>query len=352
MFYQKSGFFILSILLFFGCSQNDDKGRAYVSNQKAKISVIDLNNFEVVNEIDSYGGSPRGIGVSEDGKYLIVANGDDGNIAIIDRISGELSKKVDIGENPEFVRVKDNLAFVSYEPASIGGPPPKPGSQAEKELREKREEEDEQPAQVAVVDIEKGEVIKSIVGGMETEGIEFSSDGSKILVTNEADDNVSVHDIESGELYKTISTIEYGYRPRGIKMSPDGSYYVASIEYGDSLVILDSNFEVVQSVKTGRVPYGIAFSDDGEKLFVALNKDSALEVFDTKTWESIKKIPTGKRCWHFSYTPDRNSMLVACGKSDNIIIIDPNNLEKVSEIPSKGMPWGIVTFPKATGSLD
>ena len=174
---------------------------------KAKISVIDLNNFEVVNEIDSYGGSPRGIGVSEDGKYLIVANGDDGNIAIIDRISGELNKKVDIGENPEFVRVKDNLAFVSYEPASIGGPPPKPGSQAEKELREKREEEDEQPAQVAVVDIEKGEVIKSIVGGMETEGIEFSSDGSKILVTNEADDNVSVHDIESGELYKTISTI-------------------------------------------------------------------------------------------------------------------------------------------------
>ena len=73
------------------------------------------------------------------------------------------------------------------------------------------------------------------------------------MVTNEADDNVSVHDIESGELYKTISTIEYGYRPRGIKMSPDGSYYVASIEYGDSLVILDSNFEVVQSVKTGRV---------------------------------------------------------------------------------------------------
>ena len=69
MFYQKSGFFILSIFLFFGCSQNDDKGKAYVSNQKAKISVIDLNNFEVVNEIDSYGGSPRGIGVSEDGKY-------------------------------------------------------------------------------------------------------------------------------------------------------------------------------------------------------------------------------------------------------------------------------------------
>ena len=137
MFYQKLSFFIISIFLFFGCSQNDDKGKAYVSNQKAKISVIDLNNFEVVNEIDSYGGSPRGIGVSEDGKYLIVANGDDGNIAIIDRISGELNKKVDIGENPEFVRVKDNLAFVSYEPASIGGPPPKPGSQAEKELREK-----------------------------------------------------------------------------------------------------------------------------------------------------------------------------------------------------------------------
>ena len=59
MFYQKLSFFIISIFLFFSCSQNDDKGKAYVSNQKAKISVIDLNNFEVINEIDSYGGSPE-----------------------------------------------------------------------------------------------------------------------------------------------------------------------------------------------------------------------------------------------------------------------------------------------------
>ena len=48
MFYQKLSFFIISIFLFFSCSQNDDKGKAYVSNQKAKILVIDLNNFEVV----------------------------------------------------------------------------------------------------------------------------------------------------------------------------------------------------------------------------------------------------------------------------------------------------------------
>ena len=33
---------------------------------------------------------------------------------------------------------------------------------------------------------------------METEGIEFSYDGTKIIVTNEADENLSVHDIRTG----------------------------------------------------------------------------------------------------------------------------------------------------------
>lgn len=328
-----------------------DKGMAYVSNQNGDVTVIDLNTLETVGDITA-GGSPRGIGVTADGKLLITANRDDGNITVIDRKTGKLLKRIPIGENPEFVRIRGNQAFVSFEPASVGGPPPKPGSAEAIALEKQREEDDEEPAQVAVVDLIKGKVIRSIVGGMETEGIEFSADGKHIVVTNEADENLTVHEIATGKLVKTIDTREYGNRPRGVKMAPDGKSYVATIEYGNKLVVLDSKFDVKKVVPTGEVPYGVAFDRKGEKLFVALARGKALQVFDAKTYQEIKQVPTGDRCWHFTFTPDDSQILVACGRSHEVVVIDAKTLEPIKRIEDKKLPWGIVTYPKAVGSLD
>jgi len=330
----------------------DGKGMAYVSNQNGAVSVIDLSTMEVVSEIDVGSSSPRGIGVTSDGRLLVTANGDDGDISVIDRVSGKLIRRVAIGKNPEFVRIQGNYAFVSFEPAAVGGPPPKPGSEAAKALEEEREKEHAERARIAVVDLKQGKVVREIIGGMETEGIEFSADGNKIIVTNEADENLTVHDISTGELVKTIDTKPYGNRPRGIKRAPDGKHYVASLEFSNKLVVLDGDFNVVKSVATGEVPYGLAFNRSGDRLFVALSKGKALQVFDTSTWTPVKSIPTGNRCWHFTFTPDESHILVACGRSNDVVVIDTKTMEPVKRIEDKKLPWGIVTYPKAIGSLD
>ena len=325
---------------------------AYVSNQNGNITVIDLATFEPVSTIDVDGRGPRGIGVTADGKMLVVANVDSGDISLIDRVNGTILKHVPIGKNPEFVRVRGNQAFVSFEPASVGGPPPTPGSEEAKALAAQREEEDEEPAKIAVVDLTEGKVVKEITGGMETEGIEFSADGTKILITNEADENVTVHDIESGELVKTISTREYGNRPRGIKMAPDGKSYVASVEYGNHLVVLDSDFNFVKEVTTGEVPYGLTFSRDGSRLLVALSKGQVIQIFDTSNWEVVGQVETGKRCWHFTFTPDDSHILIACGRSDEVVVIDAKELKVTKRIGDQKLPWGVVTYPRSVGSLD
>ncbi len=283
---------------------------------------------------------------------LVTANVDGGDLSLVDLESGELIKRVPIGKNPEFVRIRGDRAFVSFEPASVGGPPPKPGSAEAKALAAQREEDEEEPAKIAVVDLKEGKVIKEITGGMETEGIEFSADGTKILVTNEADENVTVHDIESGELVKTISTREHGNRPRGIKMAPDGKSYVASVEYGNHLVVLDSDFNFVNEVTTGAVPYGLTFSRDGKRLLVALAKGEAIQIFDTATWEPVGQVETGKRCWHFTYTPDDSHILIACGRSNEVVVIDAKELKVIKRIGGQKLPWGVVTYPRSVGSLD
>lgn len=325
----------------------EGKGTAYVSNQDGGVTVIDLDTLETTGTIDIQAKSPRGIGVTADGKLLITANKDDGNVSIIDTTTKQVVKQVEVGKNPEFVRIFGNYAFISTEPSSKGGPPPKPGQEVKED-----DDDDKIPARIAVVDLKKGKKIREIVGGPETEGIEFSKDGKKIIITNEADNTITVHNFATGKLLKTVATHEYGDRPRGIKTSPDGKYYVATLEFANKMLVLDKNFNVIRAVDTGNAPYGVAFNKAGDKVYVAAAKDKILQVFDTKTFEKLADIPTANRCWHFTFTPDESQILMACGKSDAVIVIDVAKQMKIKEIGDKEMPWGVVTYPKSMGSLD
>ena len=324
------------------------KGLAYVSNQDGDVSVIDLDSLEVVGTIDVEDKAPRGIGVTADGKLLITANRAGGDVSIIDRASGKVIKHVKIGKNPEFVRVRGDRAFISFEPSAKGGPPPKdaPKSGA------KDDDDDKEPAKIAVVDLKKLTMIKQITGGPETEGIEFTPDGKTILVTNEADNTVTAHSIATGKLVKTVSTEKYGNRPRGIKVSPDGKHYVVTLEYGDNFLVLDSKLNPIKAVPTGKTPYGVSFDRQGKRLFVAAAKEKKLQVFDGKTFEKIAEMPSGDRCWHFSFTPDDRQILLACGRSNDIHVFDAQTYAPVKQIGGKNLPWGVVTYPKSMGSLD
>ena len=320
--------------------------KAYVTSQKGGITVIDIATKQVIDNIDIQSSGPRGIGISSDGKYLVTANKGDANLSVINRSSGEVISHVEVGKNPEFIRVFNDLVFVSTEPASSGKPP----SQHEEEADD---DDDKTPAQIAVVNIKQGKKLREIEGGPETEGIELSKDGSKVIVTNEADNTITVHDFQSGDLLKTIDVVPFGDRPRGIKVSPKGDLYVSTLEHSDNFIVLDGEFNHLKTVATGKNPYGVSFDSNGDRLFVASSKSKQLEVFNTSDFSKIKVIPLdGKRCWHFSFTPDNKEILMSCGRSDELIVIDAESLQVTGNISVAGIPWGVVTFPKAIGSLD
>ena len=330
-------------------TQATSSGIAYVTSQDAGVSAIDLATMQVTKTFDVKAAGPRGLGVTEDGKKLIVATRENESISVIDTATGEVLQQILVGKNPEFVRVKGNFAYISSEPSAKAGPPPKPGS---KEAEDDDDGEEKIPAKIAVVDLTKGEKVREITGGPETEGIEFSADGKNLVITNEADNTVTVHSLEDGSLVKTIKTHEHGDRPRGIKVSPDGSTYLSTLEYGNKILVLDKDFNFVRTVDTAETPYGISYNLSGDRIFVAANKAKVLEVFDAKTFEKIKDIPTANRCWHFTFTPDDKQILLACGKSDAVLVIDAEKLEVTKQIEVKNLPWGVVTYPKSMGSLD
>src|ERR1700687_2637811 len=64
---------------------------AYISNEKSNtISVIDTDKLAVVKTI-KVGQRPRGIGLTRDGKFILVAVGDDDTIQMIDTSTYEIA---------------------------------------------------------------------------------------------------------------------------------------------------------------------------------------------------------------------------------------------------------------------
>lgn len=322
------------------------KGMAYVSNQDGGVTVIDLETMETTNTLDIQAKGPRGIGVTKDGKLLVTANKDDDNISVVELATGNVTK-IAIGKNPEFVRVYGSKAYVTYEPSPSTG-----GANAVAADAQKEDDSDREPGHIAIVDLKTGKVVKDITGKPETEGLEFSPNGKKLIVTNESDNSITVHDMKSGKLLKNIPVASFGDRPRGIKVAPNGNLYVSTLEFSDKLLVLDKNLKPLKTIDTGKSPYGVSFDKDSKRIFVAASKDKVLQVFDANTLEKIKDIPTGSRCWHFTFTPDNQNIMLACGRSDEVVVVDVNTLEVTKRIGDKELPWGIVTFPKSLGSLD
>jgi YVTN family beta-propeller protein len=302
----------------------------YVTDQQDGVTTLDAATLAKTGEVAIGGKGPRGVAVTADGKFLLVANQASADLSIIDRASGVLQARVPIGPSTEMVRVQGHTAFATYEPpADRGG-----------------------LAHIAVVDIDTRKVVANVTSGHETEGLEFSTDGKYLLVTNEGDNTVTVYNRPAYTEAHVVKTDSYGNRPRGIKRLPDGSGYIVTLEFSDKFLVLDKEFNVVKAVATAEGPYGIAFSPDGRKLFVAAAKAGLLQAFDARTYDHVGDVKVGRRCWHFTFTPDGSRIVAACGRSGALFVVDPSKMEAEKPIEGFKVPWGIVAYPLANGTLE
>ena len=319
---------------------------AYVSEEEGGVSVIDLDTLKVVRKVHPENIAPRGIAVTFDGKYVITSNKNTSDIAIFSTPDLSLVQRIRVGDSPEFLKINPSgeRLFATFEPGSEGGPP---GSAKP----ETGNDNDEPPAQIASFHIGDWVAGPVSTAGQETEGIEFSRDGKLMPVENESQDTIGVFDATTGEHVRDVDIKSYGIRPRGVKVSPQGTGYAVTMEGSGTLLAMDANLNVLKSVPTAAKPYGLAFDRAGKRIFVSAAMAHRLQVFSADTLALLADIPTGQRCWHFTFTPDDSKVLLACGRSGNIVVIDANSYQPLGTIEGFNLPWGIVTYPRSYGSL-
>lgn len=322
---------------------------AYVTEEDGGISVIDLNRLRVIKHIHPSDVAPRGVGLTFDGEYLVTANKNTGDATVFDTrgLRLRLVRRIAVGDNPEFIKMSPTgqWLFTSFEPGSSSGPPP------ETAVGEQQEEGNEKPSEIVsfrVQDWSRGSVFTA---GKETEGLEFSADGTLLIVANEAQDTIGVYRTDTGQPVKTIDLSMYGRRPRGVKRSPQGSSYAVTMEGSGTLLVLDPDFNVTKTTMTAAKPYGVAFDRPGKRIFLAAAAARKLQVYSADSLALLAEAPIGQRCWHFTFTPDDSKLLLACGRSNDIYVIDANSYSPITVIGGFQTPWGILAYPRAYGSL-
>src|SRR5580658_10025662 len=321
---------------------------AYVSEEDGGIVVVDLNTLEIKKRIHPKDVAPRGIGVTFDGKYLVTANKDTGDASVFDTRGLRQVRRIPVGDNPEFVKLNPSgtSLFVSYEPGSSGGPPVENAAGAEED-----DDADEPPAQIMQFNVRDWSPVQSFVAGKETEGLEFTPDGKSLIVANEAQDSLGVYDVATGKLSRIVNVASYGKRPRGVKVSPQGTSYAVTMEGSGTLLSLDQNLNVVHSIATAAKPYGVAFDRQGTRIFVNAAAARKMQVYSADSLQLLGEVSIGQRCWHFTFTPDDSKLLLACGRSNNVYVIDAKTYQTITVLDGFHLPWGIITYPRAFGSL-
>jgi YVTN family beta-propeller protein len=313
----------------------------FVSNEASgDIGLIDGLKDELVAKVP-IGKRPRGLKLSRDGRYLLVAvsgsaRGGPGvdesklpppdraadGIALVDVGARQLIGTVESGPDPESfdLSADGKLLFVSNEDAGT----------------------------LSVVDFATRKIIKVIPVGVEPEGVTTSPDGAFVYVTCEEDNAVAVVSVATLEVIAKIPT---GGRPRQVVFSADGSKAWVSGENTAQVTEVDARKHAVlaQIAIPGELarPMGLALSADGRTLYVSNGRGKSVGIIDVETRSTQLAPDVGQRPWGLALSPDGARLYTANGPSNDVSVIDVRSGSVLKRIATGGLPWGIVVAPSA-----
>lgn len=124
----------------------------------------------------------------------------------------------------------------------------------------------------------------------------------EIWISNEKDDTISVIDIDTLEVTRTIET---GERPRGIIFSHDYSVLYVCASDSDAVQVIDPETgEILHDLPSGEDPEQFVLHPDNRHLYIANEDDAITTVVDTETRRNVAQINVGIEPEGMAVSPD------------------------------------------------
>jgi YVTN family beta-propeller protein len=155
----------------------------------------------------------------------------------------------------------------------------------------------------------------------------------KLYITNSAGDDVTIADVATD---KVLKTIKVGPKPHGIAVPAKADFVLVSIEGGKKgeLVWIDPiKEEVTRRMDIGPAPNQLAITPDGKWACVPVN-DGHYEIIDVAAAKIVQRIFTGGRPHNTLCSADgKRFYLAPMGNPKKVTIVDAVAHKVVGEIP-------------------
>ena len=179
--------------------------------------------------------------------------------------------------------------------------------------------------------------------------MDFTADGTKLLVSCEFSNRMAVVDVAT---HKLITTFTLSGSPNGmpqdVKLSPDGRvFYVADMTANGIYVIDATSFKVQRFQPTGRGAHGLYISRDSQRMFVTNRDEGTISVIDLATGRPEAK-------WHLpgGGSPDMGNVsadgkvLWLSGRYNNVVYaINTVTGGLIAKISVGSGPHGLCVWP-------
>jgi YVTN family beta-propeller protein len=217
-----------------GVAFSPDGGTAYVANQNATVSVIDVATRANVGTISTEGMAAFAVQVSPEGDQLFVG-GNSTSLLVIDTRSRTIVKTVEVGYAPSaFAVAPDNR--ILYTSSFIG-------------------------ATVTELDMFSGQTLRTFDVGGTPQGMAVNRKGTHLYVANEQGYLTDV-DLASGQLAAPMPLAGGGF---GVGVTPDDNQaYIAIPSAGLVQVFSLQSRKLAGNITVGGEPRRIGFSRAGK----------------------------------------------------------------------------------------
>ena len=220
---------------------------------------IPLPNFEAPRRKPEI---PSGLAVSSDGSRLYVCGNLSNRLHEIDTANGNVMRSIPVGSVPYDVVLVGRSAIVSNWAGRRPGTGDTLGPAGQgTNIRVDPVRFIASDGSVSIVDLDSG-TTKEIVTGLHASALAVSPDGKYVLCANAGSDNISLIDVQAGEVIDTIWAKHkpsdlFGASPNALAFDPSGSrFFVANGTQNAIAVINFDPQEKGDSKLQGLIPVG------------------------------------------------------------------------------------------------
>ena len=173
---------------------------------------------------------------------------------------------------------------------------------------------------LSVIDVETLEVVRTLPVGERPRGITFSKDFSRLYICASDSDTVQVMDPETGEILHDLPS---GEDPEQFVLHPDDRHlYIANEDDAITTVVDTETRKVVAQINVGIEPEGMAVSPDGKLAITTSETTNMAHWIDTETQKIVANTLVDSRPRHAEFVKDGTELWVSSEIGGTITVFD------------------------------